>query len=866
MGMDHEDFLKEKEKIEKLPESDQKEYYIHWLELHTEKTVARVAAILNYARILYREGAFRKVMEVLMPVILNHHAYPYCEEIITCFNQMGLAVNCEAEYSLARHFFQMALDIAKEHHVTSVYAKQHNNIGLTYHDQHDLERAVGEYEAGEAWISDSPIKEIIGPMLYENWANALIGLHRWSEAVEKYYAAKEYLEEEDEDILMIAMIAFYKLGRREEYQECKQKFLAGLQEHLRDPLFYIEFLKQEIDYDDDAFAAQLYQYMDTYLAEHTGDESWKGRSISADLKYRKAEKEKNFSAMVEAMKLKTEAQEMGLEILEQKRLEALNEYIDISAEKQQALEQAETATRAKSQFLSNMSHDIRTPMNAIFGLTQLLEHDKNDPEKLEDHIQKLKFSSQHLLSLINDVLDMSKIESGEVTLNREFINLADQIAQLRSIVSPQIENKRQKFYIQVHNISHENLMGDAVRLRQILINLLSNAVKYTPNGGTITFELTEQHSEADHSVFEFSVTDTGYGMSPEFAEHIFEPFTRAEDSRTRQIQGTGLGMSITKNIVDLMGGTITLKSEQGKGSCFRVMVPLDIVTDAVPLIPAESMALIAQDELLIQNVTTALKEVNIPLYVFESVDKAEAFLKVHPVEVVLLEMEDDRCRLERTVKCLKKAAEKTELILCMDYDQKEPVQEEICSGGICKVMERPIFLTNLAAVLHQKARNHADQNLAAENVLRGMKFLCAEDNMLNAEILKAILELEGADCTILPDGKQLVEKFESIQAGEYDAVLMDMQMPVMNGLDAARIIRNSTNPLGRTIPIIAMTANAFSSDIQECLDAGMDAHLSKPLDVDSLRRTVNTLTGQRYSGGGRRCAVRRDEGKTKRET
>ena len=530
------------------------------------------------------------------------------------------------------------------------------------------------------------------------------------------------------------MVIFYKLEMKKEYQSCKKKFLKSLQKNTQDPLFYIEFLENDVDFEDKKFVELLYRYVDRYLREHTGNESWKGNSISADLKYKKAQRENDLSGMLEALVLKTKFQDIGIKILEEKRLEELDENINISAEKQQALEQAEAATRAKSQFLSNMSHDIRTPMNAIFGIAQLMEHDKNDSEKMDDHIRKLKFSSQHLLSLINDILDMSKIESHEVSLNREFINLTDQVMQLKSIICPQTEEKKQKFLVKMHEIRHENLVGDAVRLRQILINLLSNAMKYTPNGGTILFEITEKHSdEQSRSVFEFSVTDTGYGMSQDFIKRIFEPFTRAENSVTNKIQGTGLGMAITKNIVDLMGGTITLDSELGKGSCFQVTIPLEIADE-----------------------------------------------------------------------------------------------EEVSA------VENP---------------EEQDQNQAIDTSLQGMNFLCAEDNELNAEILDAILEMEGATCTILPDGQQIAERFKTVKPGEYDAILMDMQMPVMNGLEATRAIRESDNPLGKTIPIIAMTANAFSSDVQECLNAGMDAHLSKPLDVEALKRTIRTLMGRLVGGG-----------------
>ncbi len=394
-----------------------------------------------------------------------------------------------------------------------------------------------------------------------------------------------------------------------------------------------------------------------------------------------------------------------------------------------------SASKAKTDFLSNMSHDIRTPMNAIVGITKLMEHDKNDPEKLELYIHKVQSSSQHLLSLINDVLDMSKIESSEVSLNQERICLAEQISQVESIIRPQTEEHGQNFVVKAHEITHGYLIGDAVRLRQVFINLLSNAVKYTPDGGTIHFDLTElPEGDEDHATIAVAVTDTGYGMTKEFAAHIFEPFTRAENSVTNKVQGTGLGMAITKNIVDLMGGTITVDSKPNQGSCFQVTLPMQIDKDA-------------------------------------------------------------------------------------DYET------EIYGEEIPEVQEDAA-------------------------VLAGRKFLCAEDNELNAEILNALMDMNGASCTIYPDGEKLVEVFASVRPGDYDAIFMDVQMPVMNGLDAARAIRHGSNPLGQTIPIIAMTANAFSSDVQECLDAGMNAHVAKPLDIGALERTLKAIWNRNASGGG----------------
>ena len=377
--------------------------------------------------------------------------------------------------------------------------------------------------------------------------------------------------------------------------------------------------------------------------------------------------------------------------------------------------QAEEASKAKSAFLANMSHDIRTPMNAIVGITNLMEQEELKSDKLHDYIQKVKRSSSYLLSLVNNVLDMSKIESNEVVLNEDSMNLTELVGQLDAIIRPQTAERGQSFYTSFHNMVHEYVIGDRVRLQQVLLNILSNAVKYTQNGGTISLDVAEKPCEnLEHATFCITVTDNGYGMEKEFVTRIFEPFTRAEDSVTNKIQGTGLGMAITKNIVDMMGGEITVSSELGKGSQFEVILTLPI-----------------------------------------------------------------------------------------DREQRKTSTSAECSS-----------------------------------VLNGMRFLCAEDNELNAEILEAILDISGATYTVYPDGKKLVEAFEIVKPGDYDAILMDIQMPHMNGLDATRAIRSSKNPLGKTIPIIAMTANVFAEDVRNCLKAGMDAHVGKPIDVAILEKAI----------------------------
>ena len=384
-----------------------------------------------------------------------------------------------------------------------------------------------------------------------------------------------------------------------------------------------------------------------------------------------------------------------------------------------ALEVAEKASKAKTDFLSNMSHDIRTPMNAIIGITTLMKNELHQPEKLAEHLGKLETSGRLLLGIINDILDMSRIESGKTTLNIEKTNLPQQVSQLDSIIRQQASQRRQTFTVNTL-MQHENVLADPNRLNQVLLNILSNAVKYTPQGGHIRLEVEELTHTEHYAKYRFVVQDDGIGMSAVYQKTLFEPFTREEKSGTNRVQGTGLGMAITKSIVDLMGGTIHVESAPGKGTRFEVVLELPIDTES---------------------------------------DHAQK------------------------VQALPEETEET-------------------------------------------------------SPLSGMKFLCAEDNAINAEILEMLLESKGASCTICSNGQEIVDAFASVKPGEYDMILMDVQMPVMDGLEATRRIRNGENPLGRTIPILAMTANAFLEDMQKSREAGMDEHLSKPVDISALEQTV----------------------------
>ena len=394
---------------------------------------------------------------------------------------------------------------------------------------------------------------------------------------------------------------------------------------------------------------------------------------------------------------------------------------------EEAFQVAQEANRSKSSFLANMSHDIRTPMNAIVGITSLIEHECDDGEKVKEYAKKIELSSQHLLGIINDVLDMSKIETGKTTLKYADFSISELLQEMDTVFHPQANEKHQTFVITGENIRHDWVKGDRIHLMQIFTNLLSNAVKYTQAGGIIQFIVEEcQTNSSVYAKFHFMVKDNGMGMSPDFKDKIFDAFTREESSLTNKIQGTGLGMAITRNLVEVMGGTIDVESVKGQGSCFEVLLDLKIAEQRVAA----------------------------------------------------------------------------------------PTQ---------KIQE----------------------NMQDISVLKGMRFLCAEDNELNAEILTELLKIEGAECTICENGEEILKAFEQSAPDDYDMILMDVQMPVMNGYEATKAIRRSSHELAKTIPIIAMTANAFSEDIQHSLAAGMNAHISKPVEMRILEKNVRDIKSGR---------------------
>ena len=522
------------------------------------------------------------------------------------------------------------------------------------------------------------------------------------------------------------------------------------------------------------------------------------------------------------------------------RLEKLNEELSKSKqETEEALAIARYATNAKSQFLASMSHDIRTPMNAIVGISKLMENEINNPEKLTYYVNKLHHSSEYMLGLINDILDMSKIESGDVHLNALPVKMAEQVGQIESIIRAQSNEKNQEFTVVAHEIKHEYLIGDSVRLRQMFMNLLSNAVKYTQNGGHILFELKEVPCEREgYAKVLTSVKDDGYGMSKEFQKKMFEPFAREVNSLTNKVSGTGLGLPITKSVIEMMGGTIECESEIGKGTRFDVWLELPIDPDSHASSEIRKILLVSKEEMLITNLRSSLAERKAELIVVSDEEEALAYLDKNKADVALLSDYLSKKDLSSFVSKLK---EKQSLyVFCVDYAYKEHVRDILVSSGVDGLIARPFFYENLLIAM-ENAKKKTQEEEETHSFLKGKRFLCAEDNELNAEILEALLTMQGASCKIYPNGEEIVKAFASVKPGDYDAILMDVQMPVMNGLEATKAIRESENPLGKKMIIIAMTANAFNSDVKECLDAGMDAHLSKPLDIAAFEHLLQSL-------------------------
>ena len=518
-----------------------------------------------------------------------------------------------------------------------------------------------------------------------------------------------------------------------------------------------------------------------------------------------------------------------------------------------SLEIAKNANAAKSNFLANMSHDIRTPMNAIVGYSTLLIKDADDKNKVIEIGKKITYSSQHLLSLINDVLDMSKIESGRTSLNSDKVDVSEVINNISEIVQVQTKSKKQSFEIKTKGNIPPYIYADKLRLTQILLNLLSNAVKYTEKNGTISLVVEGYGNNGQTCHLRFIVSDNGQGMSSEFVEKIFEPFSRETNSMTNKIQGTGLGMSITKSIIDLMGGTIDIQSELGKGSVFTVdlifSVPLDENDDNFFANHEITRVLVGDDEIdVTENIQSILSDAGLECDAaiggLESVDKAtRAYEDNNSYDVIILDWKmPDMDGVECVRRIRKEIGKDVPIFVLSSYDVSE-IEDEAKKAGVDLFLPKPFFLSNFQRVLDTYYQNKANTEEEGNNSddFSGVKILVAEDNEINAEIITELLDSIGIKCVIAEDGLEALRVFTEESPDEFDMIFMDIQMPIMDGYESARRIRASNNTRAKSIPIIAMTANAFEDDVKASMASGMNAHISKPIDFERLKSIIKSF-------------------------
>jgi len=522
----------------------------------------------------------------------------------------------------------------------------------------------------------------------------------------------------------------------------------------------------------------------------------------------------------------------------------------------EALHMAQAANAAKSAFLSNVSHDIRTPMNAILGFLALMRDEADDPAMVLEYNRRIDSAGQHLLGLINDVLDMNKIESGSATLNLSELDLAEVVEEINTIIRPQAKAKDQTFTIFAPPVRHERLLGDKLRISQILINLLSNAVKYTREGGTVRLRVEELDQVVDdYSRIRFTVSDNGLGMSGDYLKVIFDPFTREDTKETQGIQGTGLGMAITKNLVDLMGGSIRVESELGKGSTFTVELELFIQEQADdPRFWADhgvSRVIVTDsDEAVCKAIAKTISRAGVAADYAADGRTAVQMMREsreagRPYDVILLDWKMPGLNGLETARLIRRNCSKKLPILLLTACDWSEIEDEAMEIGVGHFMPKPFFMSTFKEAVRRVMGSREKPERRQDGVVRGLNILVVDDIEVNRIILVKILGSLGAVCDTARNGQEALEKFEASRPGAYDLILMDVQMPVMDGYAATRAIRSSAHPCAKTVPIIAMTANAFVDDVREAIASGMDAHIAKPVQVEALKSTIRQVLDSR---------------------
>ena len=526
----------------------------------------------------------------------------------------------------------------------------------------------------------------------------------------------------------------------------------------------------------------------------------------------------------------------------------------------QELSTARAANRAKSAFLSSVSHDIRTPVSAIMGLVTLLRGDAGNRDRVLEYTRQIEAASHHLLSLINDVLDMNKLENGVATLNLGELCLADIIDEINAVIRPQAKAREQTFVIRASSLTHEYLLGDKLRISQILINILSNAVKYTQKGGAITMAVTElPQTAAGRSRVRFAVTDNGQGMSKDYQKVIFDPFSREQDAPVNQIRGSGLGMAITKSLVELMDGSIQVESQPGQGSTFTVELELQIEEKEKDPRFWENhgirrMIVADDDEYVCKAVVKAMSDTGVEVeYATRGVAAAEmiqqAWEKGASYDLLLLDWKMPELDGLATARLIRKQKDsgKLPILLFSAYDWTD-IEKEALEAGISYFLPKPFFMSSFQNTIRRVMAGRGKLQAAPsspKDVLRGKHVLVVDDIEVNRMILTKILTALGAQCDTAVNGQIAVDKFLSSEPGEIDLIMMDIQMPVMDGYTATRTIRASNHPSAQSIPVVAITANALVEDVREALKAGMDAHIAKPVVVDKLVASLRDVFAQR---------------------
>lgn len=720
--MDTKDILNEIEEIQKRSVEEQIDFYKKALQRDEEKTESRIYLYYNYAVLVYEYGDFRKAMEILEPFLMDYQSYPYISKMISCFNLMGVATHCEKEYAVSRYYYSVALKIAQDNEDIYYYPYEYNNIAITYIAEKNYDMAYEYLELAEKYISNSTSD--MGAYIYINKTLLFMRMDLLEDAVETYetsitkYHADSIIPN---DAHLCAAMLSYKLGEMDRYEIYKAQILSRL-----DEMYTAEFIDScrdlfdcGMDSGDDELINSILSAMDKHIAEHPNE--IKVGITGAEFKYNYACKRGDTVAMLEALEQENHYKDLLIRQSEQNHVKSLQESMEINKQLRRAIASKEKAAAAKSQFLANMSHDIRTPINGIMGMLEIIRKTKGNQDKEEECLDKIEVSSKLLLSLVNDVLDMAKLDTDAVVLSHEPFNLDRICNETVEAVSFQAEEAGLEVTGEHGDYTGINVLGSPLHLKKILINLFSNSVKYNKPNGKIHMSMKTLERTEDTITCEFKIRDTGVGMSQEFVEKkLFHPFVQADTSSRSNYTGTGLGMSIVKQLIDKMGGTISVESELGEGSCFTVVIPFEI--------------------------------------------DHEASLK---------------------------------------------------------------------------------QSEEAENAdISGLNIMVAEDNELNMEIIEFLLTEQGAHVEKVQNGQEALDKFEGSEAGTYDVILMDLMMPVMDGISATKAIRASKHAEAETIPIIAMTANAFYEDERKCLDAGMNAHLAKPLDMKMVVSTIAECVGK----------------------